>query len=390
MDFLTAKQAAEKWGITPNRVTILCNGGKIPGAVHMGKQWMIPNSTEKPVDGRTRKAKNNAGEECFRFPLYINFNDNSFSPPLSEEEKALRTAQIDFFGCDFEKAKKEFDVLCKNSENRYVRMSSLFFMCITSAAYNAEINFLYYFNQLNSELAKDFPNKNEMGLLRPWMNGIFGMYKSASEYLNYDVETEFHSSVYYFRAYLSFFKFIPEDVSDYSEAHFEVFELLCRKMEEDKYFFEAQMLHYMLFVSYMMTGSERLMLHHLKQIIAIAYEHGLLYAAADLAPYYPDAYKVVLSEYPKDFAERLKRSGAHIYNNFAVFNKKYNTSNLYTNLGRNDYLIILYVSQKYSNKKIAEAINHSERTVANMLSNIYATFGVKNKQELLKLINEEL
>ena len=33
MDYMTLKEAAEKWGVTPRRVNYYCAGGRIPGAV---------------------------------------------------------------------------------------------------------------------------------------------------------------------------------------------------------------------------------------------------------------------------------------------------------------------------------------------------------------------
>ena len=42
MELITVKEAAEKWGVTPRRVQILCSQGKIKGAVRFGRAWMIP------------------------------------------------------------------------------------------------------------------------------------------------------------------------------------------------------------------------------------------------------------------------------------------------------------------------------------------------------------
>ncbi len=42
MEYITAKAAAEKWGVTPRRVQILCSQKKIKGAYRFGKSWMIP------------------------------------------------------------------------------------------------------------------------------------------------------------------------------------------------------------------------------------------------------------------------------------------------------------------------------------------------------------
>ncbi len=53
MEFMTAKEAAEKWGITPRRVQVLCAEGRILGAWRLGNAWAIPINSVKPRDGRT-------------------------------------------------------------------------------------------------------------------------------------------------------------------------------------------------------------------------------------------------------------------------------------------------------------------------------------------------
>ncbi len=35
MDYMTLREAAEKWGVTPRRVNYYCAGGRIPGAAKM-------------------------------------------------------------------------------------------------------------------------------------------------------------------------------------------------------------------------------------------------------------------------------------------------------------------------------------------------------------------
>ena len=57
MDYMTLKEAAEKWGVTPRRVNYYCAGGRIPGAVKKASVWLIPKTAEKPIDGRTKQGK---------------------------------------------------------------------------------------------------------------------------------------------------------------------------------------------------------------------------------------------------------------------------------------------------------------------------------------------
>ena len=57
MDYMTLKEAAEKWCVTPRRVNYYCAAERIPGAVKMATIWLIPKDAEKPIDGRTKQGK---------------------------------------------------------------------------------------------------------------------------------------------------------------------------------------------------------------------------------------------------------------------------------------------------------------------------------------------
>jgi len=55
MDFITSREAAKKWNITPRRVAILCSESRIVGAEFVGNMWLIPKSAPKPEDGRVTR-----------------------------------------------------------------------------------------------------------------------------------------------------------------------------------------------------------------------------------------------------------------------------------------------------------------------------------------------
>ena len=62
MEYLSAPQAAEKWGISERRVQILCSENRIPGVSKLGYMWLIPKNAEKPIDGRTKRGKEQKNE----------------------------------------------------------------------------------------------------------------------------------------------------------------------------------------------------------------------------------------------------------------------------------------------------------------------------------------
>ena len=53
MEFMSAKEAADKWGISQRRVAILCSENRIAEATMVGNMWIIPSNAEKPVDARS-------------------------------------------------------------------------------------------------------------------------------------------------------------------------------------------------------------------------------------------------------------------------------------------------------------------------------------------------
>jgi DNA adenine methylase len=57
MDFMTAKEASEQWGISQRRVAVLCSENRIDGAEMMGKTWLIPNTATKPDDARSLRVQ---------------------------------------------------------------------------------------------------------------------------------------------------------------------------------------------------------------------------------------------------------------------------------------------------------------------------------------------
>lgn len=63
MEYMSAPQAAQKWGISERRVQILCSENRIPGVSKLGYMWLIPKDAEKPVDGR-RKIDKDLKNDC--------------------------------------------------------------------------------------------------------------------------------------------------------------------------------------------------------------------------------------------------------------------------------------------------------------------------------------
>lgn len=53
MEFMSAREAADKWGISQRRVAVLCSENRVAEATMIGNMWIIPTKAEKPIDARS-------------------------------------------------------------------------------------------------------------------------------------------------------------------------------------------------------------------------------------------------------------------------------------------------------------------------------------------------
>lgn len=58
LQYMSARDAAERWNISQRRVSVLCAENRIPNVAILGNMWIIPIDAEKPVDAR----KNNGAK----------------------------------------------------------------------------------------------------------------------------------------------------------------------------------------------------------------------------------------------------------------------------------------------------------------------------------------
>lgn len=59
MEYISTKEAADKWGISERRIQKLCEENRISGVTRFSRVWAIPKEAEKPMDGRLKKDSGN-------------------------------------------------------------------------------------------------------------------------------------------------------------------------------------------------------------------------------------------------------------------------------------------------------------------------------------------
>ena len=67
MEYMSAREAADKWGISQRRVAVLCSESRIDNATMVGNMWIIPVTAEKPVDARSLRYEQVDGKKVKPF-----------------------------------------------------------------------------------------------------------------------------------------------------------------------------------------------------------------------------------------------------------------------------------------------------------------------------------
>lgn len=105
MKYLSTSEIAKEWNISERRVRILCSENRIPGALKIGKTFMIPSDAIKPKDKREGAYKLNVDipldyfiyEEKMKFDLEEKLSVNSLRiiDLIESNNKSLLTYYIE-------------------------------------------------------------------------------------------------------------------------------------------------------------------------------------------------------------------------------------------------------------------------------------------------------
>lgn len=84
MDYITVKEAAQKWGVSPRRVQILCGQNRIQGVTRFGNRIMIPADAAYPVQERAEKSVADVDQPLPRKTPFLYMSDLYNTPGMAE------------------------------------------------------------------------------------------------------------------------------------------------------------------------------------------------------------------------------------------------------------------------------------------------------------------
>ena len=63
MEYITTREAADKWGVSERQVQQLCHKGAVDGAIRFNRSYAIPANAARPLDARRRSSRGGAAGE---------------------------------------------------------------------------------------------------------------------------------------------------------------------------------------------------------------------------------------------------------------------------------------------------------------------------------------
>ena len=174
LQYMSARDAAEKWNISQRRVSVLCAENRIPNVAMLGNMWIIPIDAEKPVDAR----KNNGSR--------LNDKSHPFVKWAGGKTQLLNILKSNL--------PKDLGLSIKKYAEPFVGGGAFLFALLEEYRFE-EI----YINDNNKELMNAYDViKNNCPLLLSFLNSLQSEYNSLSEKIQeqyyYEKRDEFNTT----------------------------------------------------------------------------------------------------------------------------------------------------------------------------------------------------
>jgi DNA-binding NarL/FixJ family response regulator len=403
MEYMTAAEAAEKWGVKIRQVQRLAAAGRIPGARKHMRDYLIPADAEKPAD--PRKGRIERGE-----PYHIN-RDKSLSRELVEtyaalapitvpidkpysmieavQGKSLRTVLemwLAYSKGDFELVKRRFNEIEENNTKKLVASGIAIAAAISLGDYPFFLEVESYLKsvvkadagadvtaQAELMLAVAYNGASAYSMLPKWLiNGDFGLLHHSAK----------PTAAYMRVQYLSR-QNPPELALAVAQAYFSVYSSDQAITYEDTY------LRIDLAAACHALGRTDEAENYLRSAMKKNLPHGFITAFAERMAVLSGLCEQLLErEFPEHY-DAVTSQFERVTKNWVVFHNRFTQDNITLILSLKEIQMARLAAQGLSDPKIAEHFGLAYKTVKNRMDTIYDSLcisGKKRKRELAKFI----
>lgn len=385
MEYITTKEASEKWGISPTRITILANQGRIMGARRVGKSWLIPGGAEKPAPlhgGRAASSAEKCEADNFSFPLYIFRPD--WSPELEKkltgQEKLLLSAVKCVQECRFQEAYTMVEPVLSNPSGIGMEIGALYLAGICATMLNRVYDFSQFYLRLQMMLSSDFPHRDDYAVL---LDDLKTYVKSAASIAYAQtINSDIHEQCIPMLCMKIGYVYMSRETASPGSTEVELLELAARFLGTTGAAAAVEHLQIYLTGIYYLRNDLAAAEKHARTAIRIAYENGHCFSLVLCYRYYESVMAPILAEYPQQFRQQLLALSSQYARNMHAFLAAVSEDAVFSKLTDGEFPYAYAVLQELPNKEIARRLHVSENTVRRRLEQVCAKLGVRTKKEL--------
>lgn len=390
MEYISSKEAAERWHISIRAVQNYCKSGRLNGSKKFGTSWFIPANSVMPSDGR--KAENEATAETHYLP-YV-FVGTAVFMPVSNPYEALNaiqdekmrnqfTAEIAYLKGDYEYIKKYCDTVSKN-DTTYICACAV---CLLSAVSSGDYPL---YEKIKEKLVKIVSqSKNRTNILAA-ETALATFYvsiytpDSVPEWLKQCDFSEFPEEcrpwlLYLYAKYLQCFN-RPEAILSLVQATLALSGGECMFSSTDIYL--------------KLLGASSLCAlsrydeanRWLEQILKITLPYGFITPYSETVTAYGGILEKNLKEHWQSYHTVILKQWTDIWKNWIVFHNQYAKANITLVLTLREYQLAGHLARGMTYSQAAQCMGVSLSRIKNMVSVIYQKLYITKKKELKQFI----
>ena len=383
MEYISTKEASKKWGISPIRITLLANEGRIPGAYRLGKSWLIPATATKPERKKANRSNSTKKEpENFSFPLYHFRPDWNYikDTQLSEQQQNLLLAETAVMECRFVDAFAILEPIQQTPDDIVTEIGCLWNYGICCIALNKPEDFSKAFLRLQMLLAADFPHRDDLAIILDCLKTYVQSINSAASIEIFN--TDIHEQSLPLTCVLVGYTQLTKEAIKPGRGNILPLELSLRFLQNTGATIVMEMIHIYLLIIYSIRQDTEKIEKHAKTVVQIAYENKLYFPLVTYHRYTSMILEPIIHHYPKDFRNHLHKLISEYETNSTSFFSSINEDSVVSKLTDEDYPYIYAVIMGLTNTVIAEQMGIHTQTVKRRLLKICEKLGVGTKKEL--------
>lgn len=395
MEYMTVRDAAQKWNISERHVQKYCSQGRIEGAMKFGTSWGIPVGTDKPADPRRERGKNreSAKTETMCSEKLMPLMNTSFDPGnclkyiksmKNGSKKDIAFAEYYYFSGQPEKSilKAEPHLFSKNRE---IRLSA----CLIYAYSGLSMGQIQNVRRVLKTIERTAIAFDEDSSIQLRAAGSFAA-SAASVLLHLPIPEGLMS----FREYMPLLPPGTKAFALYVQAHYEYLREEYKKslgivetalvMGAEKYPIPAIYLHLVAVMDHISLKQKEQAQEHLLSawklarpddlIEGLGEHHGLLGGTLEavIKKNWPDDFKRII-----EITYRFSESWRRIHNTDTGHD-------VADNLTTTEFAVAMLAARGWTNQEIGEHLNLSANTVKQYVSAALHKLNIKRRQDLKK------